>query len=332
MGGGDPERRSDRSAVRRAPVVGAWQAGPVLALVPDVPPAPQADVERLAEALGGRRVAVLTGAGVSTEAGIPDYRGEGTRARARAPVQYADFLRSEIARRRYWARAVVGWPRFRSRAPGPGHRALAALERAGCVDPVITQNVDRLHQRAGAEDVVELHGALAEVRCLSCGMIVDRDEVQDRFLECNPGFERREVAMAPDGDAELPDELVRGFRIVDCPACFGVLKPHVVFFGESVPRPRVERAFARVEAAEVLLVVGSSLAVFSGYRFVRRAHELGRAVVVLNHGPTRADGAARLKLEARIGDVLPRVLRALTGRSVPGEEGSGPPPGPGPER
>lgn len=265
----------------------------------------------LAALLGGRRVAVLTGAGCSTESGIPDYRGPETRRRARDPLKYQAFMRDPEARRRYWARAVVGWARFADKHPNGAHHALAAMERDGVIDGLVTQNVDRLHHAAGSLDVIELHGALAEVRCMECARIEPRGSLQARLTELNPGWAEQLAELAPDGDAELPDELVSAFRVAGCAACGGFLKPNVVFFGESVPRPLVERAYRRVDAAEALLVVGSSLAVFSGYRFVRRASERGVAIASINLGESRADPHATLRLEGLAGDVLPRLAAHL---------------------
>jgi NAD-dependent SIR2 family protein deacetylase len=207
---------------------------------------------------------------------------------------------------------------FSRKRPNEGHAALAALEREGAVLGPITQNVDRLHQRAGSESVIELHGALEEVRCLRCERIHPRHDVQVAFVERNPDFTRLSAELAPDGDAELPPELIDGLDLVGCAACGGVLKPHVVFFGESVPRPRVEAAFARVASADALLVLGTSLAVFSGFRFVRRAHELGLPIVVVNAGATRARPLATIEVEARLGDVLPRLRTALRDRAPVG--------------
>ena len=270
-------------------------------------------IHRLAGGLRGRRIAVLTGAGCSTESGIPDYRGPETRKRARHPVEYARFVASAEARRRYWARAVLAWPRFVQAQPNDAHRALADLERVGAVMAPITQNVDRLHVRAGSPATLELHGALEEVICLSCTRIHAREAIQSLLTARNRGFlsAAGSARLAPDGDSDLPDALVEGFEVVDCPACGGVLKPHVVFFGESVPRERVDRAFRRVDSADALLVLGTSLAVFSGFRFVRRAAARGLPIFVVNLGPTRADAMAALKLEARVGDVGPRVATAL---------------------
>jgi NAD-dependent SIR2 family protein deacetylase len=269
------------------------------------------DVVRLAELLDGRRVAVLTGAGCSTESGIPDYRGPETRRRARNPIKFRAFLKSPEARRRYWARAVVGWDKFADKRPNPAHHALAALERDGVVDGLVTQNVDRLHHAAGSLGVVELHGALAEVRCMECGAVEPRERVQRRLLELNPGWAELHAEMAPDGDAELPASLVQRFRVTGCRSCGGFLKPNVVFFGESVPRDVVERAYRLVEGADVLLVVGSSLAVFSGYRFVKRAAANGQPVAMVNLGESRGDAHATVAVRGRAGDVLPRLAAML---------------------
>ncbi len=273
-------------------------------------------VERLAALLAGRRVVALTGAGCSTESGIPDYRGPGTRERARNPVQYRAFLDDPAARQRYWARSMVGWPHFSAARPNAGHRALAAIERAAAGDGplagkwggLVTQNVDRLHHAAGSAAVVELHGALAEVVCLGCGVLEPRDALQARLAVLNPRWDA-DVELAPDGDAELG--AVDGFRVADCLACGGVLKPRVVFFGENVPRATVEAAFARVDAAEVLLVIGSSLTVYSGFRFVRRAAERGIPVAICNLGPTRGDALATTRIDAPLGEVLPALAGAL---------------------
>jgi NAD-dependent protein deacetylase/lipoamidase sirtuin 4 len=270
-----------------------------------------ASLERLLSVLGGRRLALLTGAGASTESGIPDYRGPGTRARARNPIQYRAFLADPLMRQRYWARSVLGWPRMAGARPNPGHAALAELEQAGIVSGIVTQNVDRLHSVAGSRRVVELHGALAEVICLSCRRIDSRARLQEQLLELNPGWLSRPVEYAPDGDAELPPELVRDFRIVDCAGCGGVLKPHVVFFGEAVPKDRVALAYEVLDSAAALVVVGSSLTVWSGFRFVRYASEHALPIVVVNLSETRADTLAALCVPARAGEILPELARAL---------------------
>ncbi|HTJ83129.1 MAG TPA: NAD-dependent protein deacetylase [Polyangiaceae bacterium] len=265
----------------------------------------------IAALLRGKRVAALTGAGLSTESGIPDYRGPGTRDRARNPIQHREFVKSEAVRTRYWARAVVGWERFSAAAPNAGHFALAELERAGVVVGVITQNVDRLHHAAGSRRVIELHGALAEVRCLDCGAREARAAVQRRLLELNPGFDARRATVAPDGDADLPAELVAGFRLASCIACGGMLKPDVVMFGDNVPKPIVDAAFSLLDEADVLLVLGTSLAVWSGYRFVRRAEERGMPIAMVNLGESRGDAHATVRVEAGLGATLPLVCRAL---------------------
>jgi len=254
---------------------------------------------------------VLTGAGLSTESGIPDYRSPASLARARRPIQGPEFARSEAVRRRYWARAVLGWGLMHGAEPNAGHRALAALEACGVVDAVVTQNVDRLHRKAGSRRVIELHGALAEVVCLACGALEDRDALQARLLTRNPGWADVAADGAPDGDAELPAHLVEAFHPVACARCEGVLKPRVVFFGDSVPRPVVDEAFAAVDAARVLLVAGTSLAVFSGYRFLRRAAERGVPVAIVNLGPVRGEEVATLKIESSTGTTLDLVARGL---------------------
>lgn len=267
------------------------------------------DLERL---MAGRRTAVLTGAGLSTESGIPDYRGPETRRRARNPIQYRQFMDSPAARQRYWARALVGWRRFHGAKPNRGHRAIAALGEAGLLTGVITQNVDRLHHRAGTTDAVELHGALAEVVCISCGRLVPRVAVQERLEHLNPSYVRATAEIAPDGDAEL--ERTEDFVVVTCDACDGPLKPHVVFFGENVPKPRVDAAWSRVNAADALLVVGSSLTVFSGYRFVRGAKERDQPVAILNLGETRGDKHATLKVDESAGGVLTELVNRIAKR------------------
>lgn len=268
------------------------------------------DVAAVARLLSGRRVAVLTGAGCSTESGIPDYRGPETLRRARNPIKFNQFVGDPAWRRRYWARSFTGWPRIRDAQPNPAHHALARLEQGGVLTGVITQNVDRLHHKAGSTEVVELHGALAEVVCLSCGAVVSRGEHQARLAAENPGWTADTAAeTAPDGDAELTD--THGFSAPDCALCGGPLKPHVVFFGENVPRGRVEASTALVDDAEALLVVGSSLTVFSGFRFVKKAHQNGIPVAIVNLGPSRGDPLAAVRLEARAGEALPELASLL---------------------
>ena len=272
------------------------------------------DLAPLIDVLSDRRIVALTGAGCSTESGIPDYRGGG-RTGPRNPIQHDAFMKKADVRRRYWARATLGWVRFSGAEPNDAHRALAALERAGRVAGVITQNVDRLHQRAGSRRVVELHGALAEVICLRCGRDEPRQEVQARMVDANPGWLETAPEIHPDGDAELDAERVAGFTVVGCRSCGGELKPDVVFFGGTVSEPTLAAAWDLFGAAEVLLVVGSSLAVFSGFRFVRRAQEQGLPIALVNIGPTRADEIAAVKLSATAGTILPRLVDRLGVRS-----------------
>ncbi len=261
---------------------------------------------RLAALLAGRRLAVLTGAGVSTDSGIPDYRSPGRAPPT--PIQHQQFVESAAWRQRYWARSVAGFERFRGSRPNAAHAALARMEHDGRLTGLITQNVDRLHHAAGSRAVVELHGALAEVRCLGCAALTSREDLQRRLLALNTSHPMR-GALRPDGDLELAPEHVEGFRVAACEACGGVLMPNVVFFGGTVPRPVVEAAMAHVDAADALLVLGTSLAVYSGLRFVRRAKDRGIPVAIVTRGPTRGDGEATLKLEAPLGAVLPWLAR-----------------------
>lgn len=271
------------------------------------------------ELLRGRRVVVLAGAGCSTESGIPDYRGPESSKRPRKPMQYQEFVRSEAARSRYWMRSAIGWPRMAAARPNPAHFALARLEAAGAVCGIITQNVDGLHQAAGSRSVVELHGSLALVCCLQCGERSSRREFQDRLLALNDRWAEwlaevwrsTELESNPDGDVELPTSAISDFRVPACRSCGGVIKPDVVFFGENVPRARVDDAWRLFEQGDVLLVTGSSLTVYSGRRFVDRARGNGIPVAVINLGPTRADDIAAVKLEAPLGRVLPRLADAL---------------------
>ena len=272
------------------------------------------DLAPLVQLARGRRVVALTGAGCSTESGIPDYRGIDTPPRPRAPIQHREFVDKEDNRRRYWARSLLGWPRLAAAQPNAGHRAIASMEEAGVIEGVITQNVDGLHTAAGSKNVVELHGALARVRCLSCHAITSRTTLQDRLLAANATWPARArmATIAPDGDVDLPDELVASFQFVACSACGGVLMPDVVFFGGSVPRTTLDAAWALFDRAELLLVVGSSLTVFSGYRFVRRAAERDVPVAILNRGPTRGDPHAHMLIDARCGEALPLLATQLT--------------------
>ena len=249
-------------------------------------------------------ITVLTGAGVSTGSGIPDYRDRDGEWKQAPPMQYAEFASSDSARQRYWARSYVGWQRFGNAEPNAAHHALARLETAGKIDTVITQNVDRLHSHAGNERVIDLHGDLEKVRCIDCGETSSRREFQRAMKAANPDWEARMLRLRPDGDAELGTDSHIDFNVPGCSGCGGRLKPDVVMFGENVPRDRVEDAMAAVDRASVLLVAGSSLMVFSGFRFARRAHENGKPIIILNRGKTRADEIATLKVDADCGDVL----------------------------
>ena len=242
---------------------------------------------------------VLTGAGVSTDSGIPDYRGPGSPARM--PMTYGDFVSGPAAQQRYWARSHLGWSRMGRAEPNAGHRALVRVEAAGRLRLLITQNVDGLHEAAGSRAVCALHGRIADVVCLACGDRTGRPALHARLASHNPGWQERHagVEVRPDGDVDLDD--TAGFVVPGCTRCGGVLKPDVVFFGENVPKPRVERCYAAVDALapdhEALLVLGSSLTVMSGFRFVRRAVRLGVPVVVVNRGPTRADDLPTVRLQ-----------------------------------
>jgi NAD-dependent SIR2 family protein deacetylase len=258
-------------------------------------------------------VAVLSGAGISTESGIPDYRGPSGVLRRQTPMTYQAFTRDPAARQRYWARSHVGWPTIARAAPNAGHRAVAELERLGLIDGIVTQNVDGLHKAGGARSVIELHGSLARVICLGCGETGSRDDLHRRLREANTAFHARATAINPDGDVDLSDEALQEFVTVDCTSCLGgMLKPDVVFFGESVPPPRVKASYTLVEQANALLVLGSSLMVMSGRRFVLRAAKLGIPVAIVNQGTTRGDECAVLSIDAPLGVVLPELVAKLT--------------------
>lgn len=259
-----------------------------------------------------RRLIVITGAGCSTESGIPDYRDVDGEWKHRRPVQFRDFVRDEHVRQRYWARSMVGWLRVGGARPNPGHRALAGLERSGRVHWLITQNVDGLHQRAGSQQVTDLHGRIDRVVCLECGRLDGRGSLQSRLVAENPDWADLDAVSAPDGDALLEGRDFESFRVPCCRSCGGMLKPDVVFFGEGVPRSRVTMAMNRLEESDAILVVGSSLMVWSGYRFARRAAERGMPVAALNRGRTRADHLLALKVDACCGEILPLVLRQLS--------------------
>ncbi|WP_028709191.1 NAD-dependent protein deacetylase [Propionicicella superfundia] len=275
-------------------------------------------ISDLTSLLRDARWVALTGAGISTDSGIPDYRGP--HARPTKPLMFQEFLSSEAHRRRYWARAMVGWTTIGSAQPNAGHRALAGLTDRR-LRGIITQNVDGLHQAAGSDGVVELHGTLAQVRCLSCGAIVARESMLEALEDANPGWRdrlpqppdspdyRTPERLRPDGDAEVTDW--QWVRLVSCGVCGGILKPDVVFFGESVPSPRVQLSYSMVDDADALVVAGSSLTVMSGLRFVRHAAKVGKPVAIINRGPTRADELAVVRLDAGTSEVLTALERSL---------------------
>ena len=276
---------------------------------PAAPATPGLDA--ILELVSGGGVLVLTGAGISTESGIPDYRGPDGERRV-TPMQYAEFIGSSEARQRYWARSYVGWQRFNRARPNTGHHAVADLQRRGLADHVITQNVDGLHQAAGATGVTELHGALAHVVCLTCGDHTSRWDLDDRMREANPDYTVTSDEIRPDGDIVLNELDVTAFRVPVCLVCGrDTLKPDVVFFGESVPKPLVEKCFRLTEQARALLVLGSSLKVMSGYRFVRRAAAHGIPVAIITHGPTRGDAEATVRLDAPLGAALSELVTRL---------------------
>ncbi|MDR6868233.1 NAD-dependent SIR2 family protein deacetylase [Microbacterium resistens] len=268
------------------------------------------DIARAAEALAGRRIAFLTGAGISTESGIPAYRGEGSTPR-RAPMTLQDFLGSDAARRRYWVGGHLGWRSFGSAAPNAGHRAVAEMERSGLSGGVITQNVDGLHLRAGSARAVELHGTMRAVVCLRCGQSFDRGAVADQIDERNPWLATPEdIVLGPDGD--VAPETTDGFVLPTCTVCDGMLKPDVVFFGEYVPTERFRVAESLVASCDALVVAGSSLVVNSGIRVIERARRRALPLVIVNLEPTRADAWADATVSARTGDALPALQEQLT--------------------
>lgn len=265
---------------------------------------PADSVAEIAGLVGPGGVVVLSGAGLSTESGIPDYRGPTGLARRAEPMTYQVFTGAAAARQRYWARSHLGWRHIARAAPNQGHYAVAELQRRGLLSGIITQNVDGLHQQAGARDVVELHGTLSRVICLGCGERTPRDELDQRLRAANPAWDAQARQVNPDGDAVLDDGATDQFRLVSCLRCAGALKPDVIFFGENVPPGRVADCYALVSAARALLVLGSSLTVMSGYRFVRHAAKLGIPVVIINQGATRGDAQATLTLDAPLGPAL----------------------------
>ena len=261
------------------------------------------------------RLFILGGAGVSTESGIPDYRDADGQRKGRDPIMLQDFLKSDLARRRYWARNMIGWPTVARAKPNAAHRALASLERLGHVERLVTQNVDGLHGEAGSSNVVELHGNIGGVVCMSCGHRHTRADIQIRLEADNPDWLAMHATPLPDGDARLESDRFDLFHAPGCERCGGVIKPDVVFFGEGVPRSRVDDAMASLARADAMLVVGSSLMVYSGFRFCEQAAKAGTPIAAINFGRTRADGLLSFKLPVSCGEILPALIARLEGNS-----------------
>jgi NAD-dependent SIR2 family protein deacetylase len=265
----------------------------------------------LADLVADAEVVILSGAGLSTESGIPDYRGPSGLSRRAQPMTYQAFTGSAAGRQRYWARSHLGWRHMARAIPNAGHQAVAELERRGLLAGIITQNVDGLHQAAGAQRVIELHGSIHRVVCLGCGQRTSREELGQRLGAANPGWDALVTEINPDGDADLADEYVADFDVVDCASCGGWLKPDVVFFGEGVPRQRVDECYALAERGAALIVLGSSLSVMSGYRFVRHVAKRAIPIGIVNQGPTRGDSQALVTLDAPLGRTLTTLVSLL---------------------
>lgn len=268
-----------------------------------------------ASIIGRGGVVVLSGAGLSTESGIPDYRGpSGAYSRNHTPITYQLFRDDPRGRHRYWARSFIGWPFMRDKQPNAGHLAVAALGSAGLVSGVITQNVDSLHHKAGSTSVIDLHGRLDTVMCMACGLRGSRDALQERIASLNAGWAGKATFFNPDGDVDIADSAADTFVMVDCTACGGPLKPDVVYFGESVPPQRVTESYELVDSASSLVVLGSSLHVYSGRRFVTHAHKRGIPIVIVNQGETKADDLASIRLDAPLGSTLTRISDLCSSR------------------
>lgn len=251
-------------------------------------------------------VLVLTGAGISTDSGIPDYRDSHGNWKRKQPVQHQDFMQSAATRQRYWARSLVGWPIMQQAQPNLAHHKIAELENRGLLSMTVTQNVDRLHQKAGSSAVVDLHGRADQLLCMSCGHREQRALMHDRCADLNPSLKNVIATVAPDGDADLEMDFSR-FNVPGCPQCDGILKPDVVFFGDNVPRPRVDQVFDALAGSRGLLIIGSSLMVFSGFRFARQAHQAGTPIAILTQGRTRADDLASVKFNSPIAPLLATI-------------------------
>ena len=276
---------------------------------------PDEGLTTAAEIIDRGGVVVLSGAGLSTESGIPDYRGPGgAYSRNHNPITYQLFRDDPRGRHRYWARSYIGWPMMRDMQPNAGHLSVAALESAGLVTGVITQNVDSLHHKAGSSAVIDLHGRLDTVMCMACGLRGSRVALHDRIASMNAGWEGAATRINPDGDVDLPETSVDAFVMVDCTACGGPLKPDVVYFGESVPPARVTDSYAMVDSASALLVLGSSLHVYSGRRFVTHSHKLGLPIIIVNQGETKADDLASVRIDAALGETLTALTDICSAR------------------
>lgn len=268
------------------------------------PICPDQQADRLADFIHSNApVLILTGAGISTDSGIPDYRDSHGNWKRKQPVQHQEFMQCSATRQRYWARSLVGWPVMQQAQPNLAHHKIAELENRGLLSMVVTQNVDRLHQKAGSQNVIDLHGRADELLCMSCSHREQRALMHDRCAALNPALDNVFATVAPDGDADL-DMDFSGFKVPGCPQCDGILKPDVVFFGDNVPRPRVDKVFDTLAGSRGLLVIGSSLMVFSGFRFARQAHQAKTPIAILTQGRTRADDLASIKFDSQIGPLL----------------------------
>ncbi|KAL4223966.1 NAD-dependent protein lipoamidase sirtuin-4 [Mactra antiquata] len=285
--------------------------GEINKFVPQCDPAREEDVKRLQEFVNcSKRLLVLTGAGMSTESGIPDYRSEGVGLYATStnrPVQYHDFVKKAEIRRRYWARNYVGWPKFGYFHPNISHITLANWEKHGKVHWLITQNVDALHYKAGSKNITELHGSAHRVMCLNCDHTMSRPDMQVLIESYNPNWSAQSDEMAPDADVQLTPEQIEGFNVPPCPSCGGNLKPEITFFGDNVAKHVVDFVRQKVDECDSVLFAGTSLQVYSGYRFAATAQDKNKPIAILNIGPTRADKIAQLKINAKCGDVLPKI-------------------------
>jgi len=259
-------------------------------------------------------ILILTGAGISTESGIPDYRSEKVGLYARTnhkPIQHQEFMKSKYVRQRYWARNFVGWSTFSGVRPNSSHLILTTWQQRGKISQIVTQNVDRLHHKAGCKAVLELHGSAYDVKCMNCGFAIDRHDFQNLLTDSNPSFSTSSIEMRPDADADLPQEMINNFQLPHCNNCQdavqGFFKPDIVFFGDNVPKERVEKVYSELESSDSLLVIGSSLQVYSGYRFILKANELNKPVAIINIGETRGDKFAHIKLSGKCSDVLSKI-------------------------